>query len=130
MKAYSTDIEHQSETNVAFRRVLFTGTNMQLVVMSLKPGEAIGDEVHPDVDQFFRIEKGQARVEMEDGSVEIEGGGAIVVPAGTRHNVINASPNQELKLYTIYSPPQHAPETVHLTKAEAESAHEEHSQPR
>lgn len=130
MKAYSTDIEHQSETNVAFRRVLFTGCNMQLVVMSLKPGEAIGDEVHPEVDQFFRIEKGQARVEMEDGSVEIEVGGVIVVPAGTRHNVINASPNQELKLYTIYSPPQHAPGTIHLTKAEAESAHEEHSQPR
>jgi mannose-6-phosphate isomerase-like protein (cupin superfamily) len=122
MRAFSTNIEHETEENLAFRRVLFTGPNMQLVVMSLNPGEEIGSEVHPDIDQFFRIEKGRARIELDNGSVELEEDSVIVIPAGTRHNVINMSDYRDLKLCTIYTPPQHADGTVHHTKAEAEAA--------
>jgi mannose-6-phosphate isomerase-like protein (cupin superfamily) len=98
------------------------------VVMCLQPGEEIGDEVHPNVDQFFRIERGEARFVFDEKDERfVHGGDAIVVPAGTYHNVINESKTAELKLYTIYSPPNHPDGTVHKTKAEAEAAEKSHA---
>jgi len=123
MTGYVGPIEKATEENDYFRRVLFTGKYSQLVVMCLQAGEEIGNEVHPDVDQFFRIEKGSARFVF--GGEEkhlVRAGGAVVVPAGTYHNVINTSQKRPLKLYTIYTPPQHPDGTVHKTKAEAEAA--------
>ena len=123
MRAYSIDIEHEAETNDAFRKVLFTGTKLQLVAMSLRPGEDIGSEVHPDTDQFFRIEEGQARLELDEGVIELDDDSVAIVPAGTRHNVVNASVDKDLKLYTIYAPPQHPEGAVFRTKEEAEAGH-------
>jgi len=106
-----------------FRQVVFTGKHLQLVVMCLQPDEEIGNEVHDDVDQFFRIEKGKAKFVFGDTEEHLVGAGdAVVVPAGTYHNVINTSSTKKLKLYTIYTPPQHADGTVHKTKEEAEAA--------
>ncbi len=124
MTGYVGNIEKASEDNTYFRQVLFTGKHLQLVVMSLKPGEEIGNEVHPNVDQFFRIEQGDARFVLNNGKEEhvVHPGDAVVVPAGTWHNVVNASSTQPLQLYTIYTPPQHPDGTVHKTKAEAEAA--------
>ena len=123
MIEYVGAIEKQTMQNTFFRRVLFTGPYSQLVVMCLQPGEAIGDEVHPKVDQFFRIERGDAKfVFNEKEEHTVHDGDAIVVPAGTYHNVVNASKTAPLKLYTIYSPPNHPDGTVHRTKAEAETA--------
>jgi len=127
MTGYVGNIEKATEKNTNFRQVLFTGKHCQLVVMSLKPKEEIGIEVHPKVDQFFRIEEGQARV-IIDGKEHLVGDGdAIIVPAGSQHNVINASETEDLRLYTIYSPPNHPEGTVHKTKKEADAAeaHEE-----
>lgn len=125
MNGYVGAIEDLALRNTDFRRVLFTGEHAQLVVMCLEPGEEIGDEVHADVDQFFRIERGEARfVFGEKEERLVHDGDAIVVPAATRHNVINVSKTEPLKLYTIYSPPNHPDQTVHKTKAEAtEEAH-------
>ena len=123
MIEYIGSIERQTLENTFFRRVLFTGPHSQLVVMCLQPGEAIGDEVHPKVDQFFRIERGDAKfVFREKDEHTVHEGDAVVVPAGTYHNVVNASKTAPLKLYTIYSPPNHPDGTVHKTKAEAEAA--------
>ena len=123
MIEYVGSIEKQTMENAFFRRVLFTGPHSQLVVMCLQPGEAIGDEVHPKVDQFFRIERGDAKfVFREKEEHTVHDGDAVVVPAGTYHNVVNASNTAPLKLYTIYSPPNHPDGTVHKTKAEAEAA--------
>ena len=127
MTGYVGDIEEITEKNTNFRQVLFTGKHCQLVVMSLKPKEEIGVEAHPTVDQFFRIEEGQARV-IIDGEEHIVGDGdAVIVPAGSQHNLINISEAEDLKLYTIYSPPNHPEGTVHKTKEEAAAAeiHEE-----
>jgi mannose-6-phosphate isomerase-like protein (cupin superfamily) len=123
MIGYVGPIEKQTLENSFFRKVLFTGKHAQLVVMSLKVGEEIGNEVHPEVDQFFRIEQGEAKF-VFNGSEEhaARDGDAVIVPAGTYHNVINASQTESLKLYTIYSPPNHPDGTVHETKAEAEAA--------
>ncbi len=123
MTGYVGPIEKATEKNRNFRQVLFTGKHCQLVVMCLQPKEEIGNEVHPDVDQFFRIEEGQAKF-VFNGAEEhrVRAGGAVVVPAGTYHNVVNISANNKLKLYTIYTPPQHPDGTVHKTKAEAEAA--------
>jgi len=119
MNAYFGNIEDLTVNNSYFRQVLFTGQHCQLVVMSLKPGEEIGAEVHPNVDQFFRIEKGMAKVVVgENEEHNVGGGDVIIIPAGTQHNVINTS-NENLKLYTIYSPPNHPDGTIHKTKAEA-----------
>jgi len=120
MIEYIGSIETQTLENTNFRRVLFTGQHAQLVVMCLRPGEEIGEEVHPNVDQFFRIEQGEAKF-VFDGKEErtVHDGDAVVVPAGTHHNVINPSRTGELRLYTIYSPPNHVAGTVHKTKAEA-----------
>jgi mannose-6-phosphate isomerase-like protein (cupin superfamily) len=121
------DIERLTLDNDTFRTVLFTGAHTQLTVMRLAPGEDIGKEVHPDRDQFIRIEEGQARVEFgrdEDGvdeSHDVSEDWAVVIPGGTWHNVINTGQG-ELKLYSLYSPPEHPDGTVHRTKLDAEAA--------
>jgi mannose-6-phosphate isomerase-like protein (cupin superfamily) len=123
MTGYVGPIEKATEKNEYFRQVLFTGKHLQLVVMCLKPSEEIGNEVHSDVDQFFRIETGKAKFVFNDKEEHVVGAGdAVVVPAGTFHNVINASASESLKLYTVYTPPNHPDGTVHKTKAEAEAA--------
>ena len=123
MLEYVGPIEKQTLENTYFRQVLYTGKHAQLVLMCLKPGEDIGDEVHPNVDQFFRIEKGEVKFVLDEKRERLaRDGDAIVVPAGTYHNVINASKTVPLKLYTIYSPPNHPDGTIHKTKAEAEAA--------
>ena len=128
MAGYVGSIEKQTLSNNYFRQVLFTGKHAQLVVMCLQPGEEIGNEVHAKVDQFFRIEQGEATfVFIGNEKHLVKDGDAVIVPAGTYHNVINTSKTTKLKLYTIYSPPNHPDKTVHKTKAEAEKAEaEEH----
>jgi len=123
MTGYVGGIEKITEKNKNFRHVLFTGKHLQLVVMCLQPKEEIGNEVHSDVDQFFRIEEGSAQIVLSGNEKHLVGAGdAVVVPAGIYHNVINTSSTKELKLYTLYTPPQHPDGTVHKTKAEAEAA--------
>ena len=123
MTGYVGNIEQLAVKNKYFRQVLFTGKHLQLVVMSLQPKEDIGNEVHEHVDQFFRIEEGKARFVFHNTEEHAVGaGGAVVVPAGTYHNVLNDSATEPLKLYTIYTPPQHPDGTVHKTKAEALAA--------
>ena len=124
MKEYIGHIEKQTLDNNYFRQVLFTGKYAQLVLMSLNPGEEIGNEVHSHVDQFFRIEEGQA-IFVFNGKEKhtVKNGDAVIVPAGTYHNVINALKTKKLKLYTVYSPPNHPDKTMHKTKAEAEKHH-------
>ena len=112
--------------NTNFREVLYTGAHMQLVVMSLKPLEDIGMEVHPNVDQFFRIEKGQAKVIMNGEEAILTDDMVAIVPAGVQHNVINISNTEDLKLYTIYAPANHPEGTVHATREDAMKAEEEH----
>jgi mannose-6-phosphate isomerase-like protein (cupin superfamily) len=123
MKGFVDDIEDRTEENSDFRRVLYTGKQMQLVLMSLRPGEEIGEEVHDDRDQFFRVEKGKGEVWIDGARSKIESDSAIVVPAGARHNIRNTG-DEPLRLYTLYAPPEHADGTVHGTKAEAEAASE------
>jgi len=127
MKGYLDDIEEITKENTTFRKVLFTGKFSQLVVMRLKPGEDIGKEVHPDIDQFFRVEEGEAKVVIDGEEAMAKEDYAIIVPAGSEHNLINTSKDKELKLYTIYSPPNHPEDTVHKTREEAMEA-EEHEQ--
>ena len=123
MIGYVGSIEKQTLKNTYFREVLFTGKHSQLVVMCLQAGEEIGDEVHPNVDQFFRIEQGEAKFVLNENEEHlVREGDAVVVPAQTYHNVINTSKTEELKLYTIYSPPNHPAGTIHKTKAEADAA--------
>ena len=123
MTEYVGAIEKQTLENTYFRQVLFTAQHSQLVVMCLLPGEDIGDEVHSHVDQFFRIEQGEAKfVFNEKVERAVSAGDAVVVPAGTYHNVVNTSRTAMLKLYTLYSPPNHPNGTVHKTKAEAQAA--------
>ena len=123
MDGYVGSIEKQTLKNTYFRQVLFTSQHAQLVVMCLQPGEEIGDEVHPKVDQFFRIEQGKAKFVFNEKEEHlVHDGDAVVVPAGTHHNVMNTSKTTMLKLYTIYSPPNHPDGNVHKTKAEAEAA--------
>lgn len=123
MTGYSGPIERQTLDNSFFRRVLFTGKHAQLVVMCLQPGEEIGDEVHASVDQFFRIEEGEARFVLDHREEQLaKAGDAVMIVAGTFHNVINASESAALKLYTIYSPPNHPDGTIQRTKADADAA--------
>ena len=123
MTGYTGPIEKQTLDNNYFRQVLFTGKHAQLVVMCLQPGEEIGNEVHANVDQFFRIEEGEAKFVFNGKETHIvKNGEAAIVPAGTYHNIINTSKTKKLKLYTIYSPPNHPDKTVHKTKADAEKA--------
>lgn len=123
MPAFFGPIEEQTLENRFFRHVLYTGKHCQLVVMALPPGEEIGTEVHDDVDQFFRIEQGDARFVLNRSEEHlVHSSEAAIVPAGTWHNVINASKTEYLKLYTLYSPPNHPDGTIHKDKAEAEAA--------
>lgn len=129
MTGYVGPIEKQTTDNKFFRQVLFTGKHCQLVVMCLQPGEDIGEEVHADVDQFFRIEEGEAKFVFNKTEEHVvQSGDAVVVPAGTFHNLINISKTQSLKLYTVYAPPNHPDGTIHKTKEEAEEAekHQHH----
>ena len=124
MQGFVDDIETLTTENTDFRRVLYTGKHLQLVLMALKPGEEIGEEVHDDHDQFFRIESGAGEVLIDGKRTPIKGDDAIIVPAGARHNVINSG-DALLTLYTIYGPPDHKDGVVRATRAEAE-AKEEH----
>lgn len=122
-KGYTDNIEDRTLENTDFRRVLYTGAHLQLVVMCLKPGEEIGAEVHPDIDQFFRVEEGTATL-LIDGVKHTLGHDQIaIVPAGAEHNVINEG-GEPLKLYTLYGPPEHRDGTVHATAEIAEKQHE------
>ena len=125
MKGFKTDIEKGTAANKDFRRVLYTGRHSQLVLMALKPGEEIGMEVHAAVDQFFRFEKGEGAVIIDGARRAVKDGDAAIVPAGAMHNVVNTSKTDELKLYTIYSPPEHIDGTVRATKADALAMPEE-----
>lgn len=129
MAGYFGPIEKDTETNNNFRKVLYTGKHMQLVLMCLQGGEEIGNEVHANVDQFFRIEIGEAKFILNNQEEHIcKAGDAVVIPAGTWHNVINTSKTEKLKLYTVYTPPNHPDGTIHRTKADADAAeeHEHH----
>jgi mannose-6-phosphate isomerase-like protein (cupin superfamily) len=118
MKGFISNIEKDTLENKNFRKVLYTGRNSQLVLMSISPKEEIGEEVHT-LDQFFRVESGMGLVVIDDVSTEIADGSAIIVPAGAKHNVINISETDDLKLYTIYSPPEHKDQVIHASKEEA-----------
>ena len=120
MKGFHSNIEKDTLENKNFRKVLYTGKHSQLVLMSLEPKEEIGMEVHPDNDQFFRIEKGQGKCIIDGNEYEISDGSAIVVPAGAQHNVINTSDSEKLSLYTIYSPAHHQDGVMRKTKQDAE----------
>ncbi len=130
MTGFFGPIEEQTLKNEYFRQVLFTGKHAQLVLMCLQPGEEIGNEVHEKVDQFFRIEQGDAKFVLNNKEEHaVRANDAAIVPAGTYHNVINTSKTRQLKLYTVYSPPNHPDGTVHKTKAEADAAEKaEHHQ--
>ena len=119
MKGYVDNIEKITRENENFRKVIYTARYSQLVVMALKPGEDIGEEVH-GLDQFLRIEEGSGKAILDGVGYEVEDGSAIVVPAGTRHNIINTSSDKAMKLYTVYSPPNHRDGVVHVSKPEAE----------
>lgn len=123
MKGFVDDIEGLTEKNKDFRRVLYTGKHVQLVVMSIRKGDEIGEEVHEDRDQFFRVETGKGEVVIDGESSKIRSGDGIIVPAGARHNVINTG-KKRLKLYTIYGPPEHKDGIVEKTKADAEATEE------
>ncbi|MFH0863744.1 MAG: cupin domain-containing protein [Candidatus Gottesmanbacteria bacterium] len=126
MTGFVGNIEELTLANNNFRQVIFTGNHSQLVLMTLKPNQDIGMEVHPNVDQFFRIEQGQGKIVLNGEEQQVSNGYAIVVRAGTNHNLINTSSTDPLKLYTIYSPAQHKDGVVHATKAEAEADNTDH----
>lgn len=123
MKGFIGNIEQLTEQNNLFREVLYTGHNLQLVLMAIQPGEQIGEEVHEDRDQFFRIEAGTGTISIDGVDHHVKADDGIIVPQGARHNVI-ASGGEVLKLYTIYGPPEHVDGTVHRSCAEAQAAHE------
>jgi mannose-6-phosphate isomerase-like protein (cupin superfamily) len=124
-KGYVVHLEDETKKNGLFRRVLYTGAHSQLVLMSIKPKDEIGMEVHEDNDQFFRIDAGEGKVVINGIAHAVKDGDGIIVPAGAEHNVINTSQAKELRLYTIYSPPHHKDGTVHSTKEEALASEEE-----
>jgi len=121
-RGYCDNIERQTVANEDFRRVLYTGKNLQLVLMTLQPGDEIGEEVHEDRDQFFRIEEGEGVITIDGVENRVADDFAVIVPAGARHNVINRS-SAPLRLYTIYGPPEHLDGIVQSTKAEADQRH-------
>ena len=122
MKGFHDDIAKLTTGNSDFRRVLYTGKNLQLVLMTLQPGDAIGSEVHRDRDQFFRFEEGSGKVRVDDAEYPVEDDDVVIVPAGARHNVINDG-DRPLRLYTIYAPPEHRDGVVQATREEAEARH-------
>lgn len=129
MVGFHTNIEQATLDNDNFRKVIFTAPHSQLVLMSLLPGEEIGMEVHPDIDQFFRFEAGEGKAVLNGEESSLKDGDVVIVPAGTNHNIINTSPTNPLKLYTVYSPANHPDGTIHKTKAEAvagEALYEKH----
>lgn len=123
MIGFSGNIEELTEKNTNFRRVLYSGTKLQLVLMSLEPGEEIGGEIHADTDQFFRVEEGEGRLVIDGTTHKIGAGDGIVVPAGAHHNLI-CTGHQALKLYTIYGPSHHQDQLIQKTKAEADASDE------
>jgi len=123
MKGFIDNIEQLTEDNDAFRQVLYTGRNLQLVLMAMRPGEEIGEETHEDRDQFFRIEKGEGQIWIDGVATNVKADDGIIVPAGAKHNVVNNG-SGPLKLYTIYGPPEHREGAVHATKADADADHE------
>ena len=125
MKGYTINIEEETIANKNFRKVLYTAKHMQLVLMSLKPNEEIGMETHPENDQFFRFEKGVGKCIIDGNEYEVKDGSAVIIPAGSKHNVVNTSDTEDLKMYTIYSPAHHKDGIVRATKADAESQDEE-----
>ncbi len=125
MRGYKDNIEKLTLENENFRRVLYTGKHSQLVLMTLQPNEEIGMEVHSENDQFFRFEKGTGLVLIDGNEYQVQDGDAVVVPAGSEHNVINTSSSETLKLYTIYSPAHHQDGVVHATKEMALADDEE-----
>ena len=126
MVGFVENIEEKTLANTYFRKVLYTGQHAQLVLMSLKPNQDIGEEIHEIVDQFLRIEQGEGKVIMNGEEKQIKDGDAIIVPAGVKHNVINTSSNKELKLYTVYSPPHHKDGVIHKSKEDAAADKEDH----
>ncbi|MEQ1642843.1 MAG: cupin domain-containing protein [Pyrinomonadaceae bacterium] len=125
MKGFKSNIEKDTLKNKNFRKVLYTGQHLQLVLMSLKPKEEIGSEVHAENDQFLRFEGGKGRVIIDKTTYNVKDGDAVIVPAGAKHNVINLSASEDLKLYTIYAPPHHKDQIVRKTKESAEANDEE-----
>jgi len=125
MKGFKSNIEKDTLENSNFRKVLYTSHHSQLVLMSLNPKEEIGEEIHPENDQFFRIESGQGECIIDGNKYGIGDGDAIVIPAGAKHNIINVDNLRALKMYTIYSPPHHKDRTVHATKKDAQKDDEE-----
>lgn len=121
MKGFNINIEKETLNNENYRKVLYTAKRSQLVLMTLKPKEEIGMEIHPDNDQFFRFEKGQGKVVIDGNEYGVSDGSVVVVPAGSQHNVVNVSETEPLKLYTIYSPAHHKDGIVRITKEEAEA---------
>lgn len=126
MTGFTGNIEELTRTNNVFRKVLFTGQHVQLVLMCLNPHEDIGVEIHPTTDQFLRVESGEGKIVMNSEEHLVKDGSSIVVPAGTEHNLINTSPVNPLKLYTIYSPPHHKDGIIHKTKQEAVKDESDH----
>lgn len=125
MKGYIANIEQRTLENENFREVLFTDARVQLVVMSINPSEDIGEEVH-NLDQFIRVEEGEGKAVLDGVEHVISDGSVVIVPEGVRHNIINTSTSDSMKLYTLYVPPQHRDGTIHKTKAEAEADEEDH----
>ena len=123
MKGYCDNIERVTTENDDFRRVLYTGKHLQLVLMTLKPGEEIGEEVHDDRDQFFRIEEGEGEVRIDGAANKVKDDFAVIVPAGARHNVVNTG-DAPLRFYTLYGPPEHKDGVVHKDKAQATRDHD------
>lgn len=123
MRGFVDDIERLTEDNQDYRRVLYTGRNLQLVLMALQPGEEIGEEVHDDRDQFFRVEAGEGELVIDGATHRVAADFAMIVPAGARHNVRNVG-SSPLKLYTLYGPPEHRRDAVQKTRADAERDHE------
>jgi mannose-6-phosphate isomerase-like protein (cupin superfamily) len=123
-EGYNTNIEKDTLENESFRKVLYTGSNLQLVLMSLQPQEDIGEEIHSDVDQFFRFEKGNGKCVINEKEYEVTDGDVIIIPAGAKHNIINTG-REELKLYTLYGPPKHKDKVEFKTKEEALKAEKE-----
>lgn len=126
MAGYSINIEDKSIENPHFREVLYTASHLQLVVMTLQPGEEIGMETHEHGDQFFRVEAGTGEAILDGKTHQLSDGMIVVIPAGTEHNIVNTSSNKPLNVYTIYTPPEHEDGTIHKTKAEADAAEEHH----
>ena len=125
MRGFISNIEEETVKNDSYRKVLFTAQHSQLVIMSLRPGEEIGEEVH-ELDQFIRFEAGEGTVVFDGEPRRVKDGVAVVIPAGTRHNVVNSSSTEHLKLYSIYSPPEHKVGTIHKTKKEADADADHH----